>query len=49
MSAFHLGRRMADELTNVAIWMAAFGEVNLSTLQDFSQSSRVANVSVSER
>ena len=35
-----------DKLTNIAIRMAALGKVSLSLLQDFSQSSRVTNVSV---
>ena len=37
---------MAGELTNVTIWVAVFGEVSLSILQDCSQSSWVVNVSV---
>lgn len=37
---------MGGEPTDVAIWMTAFGEVSLSVLQDYSQSSRVMNVPV---
>ena len=34
------------ELTNVAIWVTAFGEVGLSLLKDRRQSPRVMDVSV---
>ena len=34
-----------DELTNIAIWVAMFGEVSLSLFKDCGQSSGVVNIS----